>query len=313
VTAVVLRPLAASDSLESLTAMLHRAYARLGALGLNYTAVDQSVLTTRDRVEAGQCFVLDAGGELAGSVVVAGPFDEQKNPGVRASPWYLRRDVAHLHQLAVDPAHQGQGHGERLIAACEDWARERGYRGIALDTAVPAAHLRARYERLGYATVDEVQWRGKRYRSVVMLKSLTAPAPTLDDPEHRCALVHALWAHVQARDWTAMRAAFAEGAVTHWPVTGECFRDADTLVRVNAEYPEGWSIEVKTVDALVDGRVHSLVEVPQGDQRFFAHSRFTFDGARIAALTEHWAQAEAPPAWRSTERMGSAYQRMAVT
>jgi GNAT superfamily N-acetyltransferase len=305
----MLRPLAASDSLESLTALLHRAYARLGAMGLNFTAVDQSVQATRDRVEAGQCFVLDANGELAGSIVVAGPFDEQNNPGVRASPWYLRRDVAHLHQLAVDPAHQRQGHGERLIAAGEDWARERGYRGIALDTALPAAHLRAHYERLGYTTVDEVQWRGKRYRSVVMLKSLTSPAPTLDDPEQRCALVRALWAHVQARDWTAMRGAFVDGAVTRWPVTGERFGDAETLVRVNAEYPEGWSIEVKTVDALVDGRVHSLVEVLQGGQRFFAHSRFSFEGQRIVALEEHWATAEAAPAWRCAERLGPAYQR----
>ena len=35
VTAVTLRPLAAGDSIEALTALLHRAYARLAALGLN--------------------------------------------------------------------------------------------------------------------------------------------------------------------------------------------------------------------------------------------------------------------------------------
>ena len=70
----------------------------------------------------------------AGCVVAAGPFDVQRNPGTRRSPWYLRRDIAHLHQLAVDPAHQGRKLGDRLIAACEDWARERGFRAIALDT-----------------------------------------------------------------------------------------------------------------------------------------------------------------------------------
>ena len=34
--------------------------------------------------------MLEARGELAGTVLAAGPFDEPMSPGVRASPWYLR-------------------------------------------------------------------------------------------------------------------------------------------------------------------------------------------------------------------------------
>ena len=296
--AVMLRPLRPSDSLEALTALLHRAYARLGAMGLNYTAVDQSALTTGARFASGQGFVIEEGGALVGCVVVAGPFDAAQNPGTRRSPWYLRRDVAHLHQLAIDPAQQGRKLGDELIAACEAWARERGFRAIALDTAEPAHHLRARYARRGYTEVDQMQWDGKRYRSLILVKPLDGAMPSSSDAEHRCALVRALWAHVQARDWAAMRAAFADDAVTLWPVTGERFEGADMIVRVNAEYPEGWSIEVQAVDALADGCVQSVVEVPHGEQRFFAHSRFTFAGTQIAQLCEHWATAEAPPAWR---------------
>jgi GNAT superfamily N-acetyltransferase len=295
----LLRPIAPSDSLEALTSLLHRAYARLSAMGLNYTAVDQSVETTRARFASGQGFVAESDGVPIGCVVVAGPFDADRTPGTRRSPWYLRRDIAHLHQLAVEPSQQGRGLGDRLMAACEAWAREHGFRAIALDTAEPAHHLRARYARLGYAESDHAQWEGKRYRSLILVKPLEGPAPTTDDGEHRCALVRALWAHVQARDWVAMRAAFADDAAMLWPVTRERFDGADLIVRVNAEYPEGWSIEVKEIDALADGRVHSLVEVPHGDQRYFGHSRFTFEGARIAHACEHWATAEAPPAWRA--------------
>jgi GNAT superfamily N-acetyltransferase len=188
VSAVQVRPLAPSDSLDTLTALLHRAYARLAAMGLNFTAVDQSVETTRQRFASGQGFVLDDAGTLVGCVVVAGPFDPMRHPGVLRSPWYLRRDVAHLHQLAVEPARQGQQLGDRLVAACEAWAREQGYRAIALDTAEPAQHLRARYARLGYTEVDRVQWDGKRYASLILAKPLAGAMPTAQDAAHRDAL-----------------------------------------------------------------------------------------------------------------------------
>jgi GNAT superfamily N-acetyltransferase len=301
---VEIRPLAPGDSIESLTALLHGAYSRLGAMGLNYTAVDQTVEVTAQRIASGQCFVAEHDGRIVGTVTVGSAWDVQRVPGARHCPWYLRRDIAHLHQLGVDPAAQGQGIGHLLIAACEQWAREQGLGAIALDTAAPASHLRARYARLGYGDADEVQWAGKTYRTVIMVKAFEGAAPATQDHEHRCALVRALWAHVQARDWTAMRAAFADDVQTQWPVTGERFDGADLIVRVNAEYPEGWQIEVKEVDALADGRVHSIVEVPHGGQRFFAHSRFTFEGTRIAQLCEHWAVAEAPPAWRANLARG---------
>jgi hypothetical protein len=136
-----------------------------------------------------------------------------------------------------------------------------------------------------------------------------ATTPSQDDTQHRCALVRAMRAHAQARDWAGMRAALHDDAVMHWPVTRERFDGGDTIVRVNSQYPEGWTLVVKAVDALADGRVHALVEVTQDGVTYFNHSRCSFVGERIAEITEHWATGEPPPAWRTPAALGPGYHR----
>ncbi len=167
-----IRPLAARDSLEALTALLHEAYAPLAAAGLNFTAATQDAATTASRAAQGQCLVAEQGGRPVGTVTVCGPYAEQEAPWAAQVPCFLDRDTAHFHQFAVHPSRQGLGLGRRLVAACETWALDRGYRRMALDTAEPATSLRALYARLGYADVGTVQWEGKAYRSVIMLKAL---------------------------------------------------------------------------------------------------------------------------------------------
>jgi uncharacterized damage-inducible protein DinB/GNAT superfamily N-acetyltransferase len=169
---VEIRLLAARDSLDALTELLHRAYAPLAARGMNFTAATQDTATTQQRMAEGQCFVAEQQRRLVGTVTVCGPYDPHTSPWVANVPAFRDRDTAHFHQFAVAPELQRQGLGRRLVAACEQWARERGYKRMALDTAEPATELRALYRRLGYEEVAHVQWQGKHYRSVVMEKPL---------------------------------------------------------------------------------------------------------------------------------------------
>ena len=213
--------------------------------------------------------------------------------------------MAHLFQFAVDPAAQGGGLGRALMLAAEAHCRHSGRRAVALDTALPAAHLRQRYARAGYAEQHELQWAGKTYRSVLMVKPLAAPAVATTDAEHRVATVRAFWAHVQARDWVAARGLLADEAQLYWRASGEYLDDADAIIRVNTIYPEGWSIHQHEASALLDGRVHSLIEVRHGGPRFLAHTLWRFDGAgRIVHADETFATVEPPPAWRTAEAIG---------
>jgi len=161
-----IRPLTPADSIDDLTALLHRAYARLAAMGLNYTAVDQTPQVTRERMAGGTCYIATWHGALAGTIVVA-PHDVEDECAYFAQP-----GVASAQQFAVDTPHQGRGIGRRLLERAEQWAREHGHREIALDTAEQATHLIALYTRLGYRPVSQVRRAGKVYRSIVFSKPL---------------------------------------------------------------------------------------------------------------------------------------------
>ncbi len=164
----LIRPIAPGDSLEELTFLLHRAYADLGNMGLNYTAVDQSSAVTAERIAEGQCFVAVGPSALIGTIVVNPPDPES------TCEYFRRPEVASAHQFAVAPELQGQGLGSRLLECAESWALSHRYTAVAIDTAEPAEHLVSFYERRGYLRVGWAQWAGKRYRSVVMSKDLNA-------------------------------------------------------------------------------------------------------------------------------------------
>jgi len=165
------RPLAESDSIDELTGLLHRAYARLGQLGLNYTAVDQSAEVTAQRIRGGACYVATLDDALVGTIVVQPTYAEN------ACEYFTRPGVAAAHQFAVEPARQSLGIGRMLLARAEAWAHANGFRELAMDTAEQATHLIDLYARLGYRHAGWVQWPGKVYRSVVLSKRLPPDAP----------------------------------------------------------------------------------------------------------------------------------------
>jgi len=165
--AVKIRALSRDDSIDELTRLLHRAYADLAKMGLNYTAADQSPETTRKRVESRECFVAADGSNLVGTILVNSQVPN--NLGAQ----FGRPEVASFHQFGVLPEYQGRGVGSLLLGHAEDWVRGRGFTELALDTAEPAAQLVTFYVRRGYRAVATIQWSGKLYRSLVMSKVLT--------------------------------------------------------------------------------------------------------------------------------------------
>lgn len=56
---------------------------------------------------------------------------------------------AYLMDMVVDPAHRGKGLGSALLAAVDNWAKERGCRWVELNVLEENTAARRLYERAG--------------------------------------------------------------------------------------------------------------------------------------------------------------------
>jgi GNAT superfamily N-acetyltransferase len=169
VTAIDIREFDESEA-DAVTQLLHAAYAELGAAGLNFTAVDQSVATTMHRASAGHCLVAWDGDEPIATITMSMPASATLR---RMFPQADRDDVAWLNQLAVSQQARGRGLARELWQRTEAWARSQAATVIGVDTAIPATHLVDLYRGWGFEPAGSIHWDGKTYDSAVLLKQLS--------------------------------------------------------------------------------------------------------------------------------------------
>jgi ribosomal protein S18 acetylase RimI-like enzyme len=81
-------------------------------------------------------------------------------------------DVLELENVAVDPAHQGQGHGRKLVDFAERHARELGLAAVELYTNEAMTENLHLYPRLGYVETRRGVEDG--FRRVYFRKALDA-------------------------------------------------------------------------------------------------------------------------------------------
>ncbi len=164
---VIVRPLAAEDSLVLLTELIHDAYAPHALEGLRFWGTHQTVEDTARRFAIGQGFVAEVGGALAGTITLRAPQAE--------SPVALYRelDTWSIGQFAVAPSHKGRGVGYALHQQALAHAASNGAQRMAIDTAAGATALIARYEAWGYEICGQCDWRPHtNYLSVLMARAV---------------------------------------------------------------------------------------------------------------------------------------------
>src|SRR5688572_7418283 len=121
-----IRLLGDDDSIAELTDLLHRAYKRLGDMGLRFFATHQTEEQTLSRVRAGTCFVGMCDGRIVATISVYRGRRNRTDGGTDGPDWYRRDGVYYFGQFAVDPNYQGRGFGNMLLMHVESLARNEG-------------------------------------------------------------------------------------------------------------------------------------------------------------------------------------------
>ena len=199
---------------------------------------------------------------------------------LRPKPAALRLD-----HLYIEPTVQGQGLGAQVMdwaCAQADWLQQPLELAALQGSGANRFYLRHGLKELSRSDFD-IEYR--RLPSA-----------------HPGEVVRQLWTRFQGRDWVGARQLVHADAVIDWPASAERLQGADCFIAVNAQYPEGWTIHLLSVDALQDGRVLSMARVDHAPHSFLVQSTLRVRDGLIAAGQELWATCEDPPAWRTPQQ-----------
>ena len=135
----------------ALARLLFIEYAQWLKVDLCFQGFDKELATLPGAYAPPRGRLLLAGtpGEAFGCIALR-PLDSDSGCGCGAAAAPTGASVAEVKRLYVQPAHRGEGWGERLARALIDEARAIGYRELKLDTLATMAAARALYASLGF-------------------------------------------------------------------------------------------------------------------------------------------------------------------
>lgn len=168
---VTIRRFMTGDSISEVTNLLHRAYARQRAMGLDPLAGRQDDARTLDRIVNSESYLAFLDHEQDAQRIV-GVILLNEHERVTFPEYFLRPGVSHFAMFGVDPELQAIGVGQRLLDTCVRRAKELGSTRMALSMAEPDAALRRYYQRRGYEEVQRWQWPYTNYVSLILAKEI---------------------------------------------------------------------------------------------------------------------------------------------
>ncbi len=163
---IIYRLMNSDDSIDELTSLINRAYAKHLKSGLNYVGALQDNDVTRSRIKNSYTIIAIFENRIIGTVSYKPPWE------CRGSKWFNKPGVAKYNQRAVDPDMQSKGIGGTFVELVEQIARLQGAKEIASDNPEVLELRTKRKIKHGYRIIEYHTWKATNYRSVILSKNL---------------------------------------------------------------------------------------------------------------------------------------------
>lgn len=103
--------------------------------------------------ERQELHVLVCNGKVIGSVTLSTVMDEE----YRSVAWLTKNTKnLYIHRLCVHPDHQGKGHAQALMDHAENYAKEKEFISVRLDTFSQNRRNQDFYKKRGYQQLEDV-------------------------------------------------------------------------------------------------------------------------------------------------------------
>lgn len=104
-------------------------------------------------VDLDQLWVIKDGKKVIGSIVITEVEDEEYHD----IEWLtLNGNTVYIHRLAIHPLYQGQGLAQKLMTFAEQYATEKGYESVRLDTYSKNERNNVFYKKRGYQQLGDI-------------------------------------------------------------------------------------------------------------------------------------------------------------
>lgn len=102
-----------------------------------------------------ELYVLEEKNQIIGCIVISTFMDEVYRP----VKW-LTKNTSHIyiHRIAIHPENQGKGNAQKLMNYAEDYAREKAFVSVRLDTFSQNPRNMRFYETRGYERLETIQF-----------------------------------------------------------------------------------------------------------------------------------------------------------
>ena len=104
-------------------------------------------------LEREELYVLETDGKIVGMITLTTTMDDEYIP----VKWLTKNvDTIYIHRLGVHPKYQGRGFAQKLMGFAENYAKNKGYTSIRLDTFSQNKRNQKFYEQRGYQKLENI-------------------------------------------------------------------------------------------------------------------------------------------------------------